>query len=129
LAALAVEVDERFHAAMDDDFDTAVAVAALFDLGRAINRARGERQPAAAIEPARGKLVELAAVLGLELETAEAAGIGDAAPFIDLLVEVRNELRAAKQWALSDRIRDGLSALGIVVEDTATGSTWERRKA
>ena len=86
-------------------------------------------QPAAAIEPARRKLVELAAVLGLELATAEAAGVGDAAPFIDLLVEVRNELRAAKQWALSDRIRDGLSALGIVVEDTATGSIWESRKA
>ena len=49
LAALAAEVDRRFHAAMDDDFDTPVAVAALFDLGRAINRARSARQPAATI--------------------------------------------------------------------------------
>ena len=128
LAALAGEVDRRFHAAMDEDFDTPVAVAALFDLGRAINRARTARQPAAAIEPARLKLIELAGVLGLRLEE-EAAPAGEAAPFIDLLVRVRDELRAAKQWALADQIRDELAERGITVEDGATGSTWTRRKA
>ncbi len=129
LTALADEADRRFHAAMDDDFETPVAVAALFDLGRAINRARTEGRSAATIEPARRRLVELAGVLGLRLEPETGAGAGAAGPFIDLLVRVRDELRTAKQWALADRIRDGLAERGIVVEDGATSSTWTRRKA
>ena len=129
LATLAAEVDARFHAAMDDDFDTPVAVATLFDLGRAINRARTGQAPAAAVEPARRKLVELAGILGLDLEASEGRATGDAEPFIDLLVRVRDDLRAAKQWALSDKIRDELADLGIAVEDAPTGSTWSRRKA
>src|SRR5690606_968175 len=102
LCNLAAEVNERFHAAMDDDFNTPMAVAALFDLGTAINRARGEGMSAGAIEPARRKLVELAEVLGLDLSPAEMPVAGDAEPFIDLLVEVRSKLREAKQWQLSD---------------------------
>jgi cysteinyl-tRNA synthetase len=47
-----------------------------------------------------------------------------AAPFIDLLVEVRGDLRAAKQWAAADKIRNQLNALGIVIEDTPTGAEW-----
>jgi cysteinyl-tRNA synthetase len=129
LAALAAETERRFHAAMSADFETPGAVAALFELGRAINRARAGRRSPAALEPARRTLVDLAGVLGLPLETDGTTGAGDAAPFIDLLVGVRDELRAAKQWALSDRIRDGLAERGIAGEDGATGSTWSRRKA
>lgn len=127
LSRLAGEVDSRFHAAMDDDFTTPVAVAALFDLGTAINRARGEGKAAAAIEPARRKLAELADVLGLDLTPVAAAETGDAAPFIDLLVRVRTELRAAKQWQLSDVIRDELATLEIELEDTPAGPIWTRR--
>ncbi|CAA9581028.1 MAG: Cysteinyl-tRNA synthetase [uncultured Thermomicrobiales bacterium] len=129
LPALAAETERRFHAAMSDDFDTPGAVAALFALGRAINRARAERRPPGTIEPARRTLIALAGVLGLPLAIDETTGAGDAAPFIELLVGVRDELRAAKQWALSDRIRDGLAERGITLEDGATGSTWSRRKA
>ncbi len=124
LAALGRETDDRFHAAMDDDFNTSAAVAALFDLGRGINRARAEGRPAAAIEPARATLIELAGVLGLDLGRSETAGDGDAAPFIDLLVALRGELRAAKQWALADRIRDGLAEREIAIEDSPTGTNW-----
>jgi cysteinyl-tRNA synthetase len=128
LCRLADEVELRFHAAMDDDFMTPVAVAALFDLGTAINRARGAGKAASAIEPARLKLVELAEVLGFDLcAPAASAGTGDAAPFIDLLVRVRGELRAAKQWQLSDLIRGELSNLEIELEDTPTGTEWTRR--
>src|SRR5690606_25679127 len=101
LCELATEVDQRFHAAMDDDFNTPMAVAALFDLGTAINRHRGEGVSAGAIEPARQKLVELAEVLGLDLSPVAATGAGDGEPFMDLLVRVRSELRGAKQWQLS----------------------------
>ena len=48
-----------------------------------------------------------------------------AAPFIDLLIALRKELREAKQYALADRIRNGLGELGIVLEDGAGGTTWK----
>jgi cysteinyl-tRNA synthetase len=118
--------DIAFHAAMDDDFDTPLAVAALFDLARSINRARTEGLSEADIEPARTKLNELSSVLGLDLTEPAPESSGDAAPFVDLLVAIRDELRAAKQWELADRIRDGLAAKGILIADGADGSTWRK---
>jgi cysteinyl-tRNA synthetase len=119
-------VDETFHAAMDDDFDTPGAVAALFELARSINRARSEGASESSLEPARAKLKELADVLGLDLSEPATESTGDAKPFIDLLVSVRDDLRTAKQWALSDRIRDGLAAEGITIADGPNGSTWRK---
>ena len=52
----------------------------------------------------------------------------DAAPFIDLLLRVRQELRQRREWALSDLIRDELAALEVMVEDTPAGATWSRRR-
>lgn len=125
LSQLVVDVDARFHEAMSDDFDTPGAVAALFDLARAINRANAANPTTPAIGPARDKLIELATVLGLDLATPERqATLADAAPFIELLLNIREELRAAKAWALADKIRDELAGLGIVVEDEASGTTW-----
>jgi len=118
----AAESEMRFRTAMDDDFNTPVAVSVLFDLARSANRAEG-----AARHVLQAKLVELAGVLGLPLGVSPDNGSGDAAPFIDLLISIRNELRAAKQWALSDRIRDGLAERGIIVEDSANGATWRRK--
>jgi cysteinyl-tRNA synthetase len=128
LTALVEETDRRFHTAMDDDFNAPEAMAALFDLARAINRARGEGQPAATIEPARAKLIELASVLGIDLVARPDRADVDAAPFIDLLLRVREELRQRREWALSDLIRDELGRLEVVVEDTPAGATWARRK-
>jgi cysteinyl-tRNA synthetase len=127
LVALTAETDRQFHAAMDDDFNTPVAVSTLFDLARAINRTRAEGADAKAIEPARQTLVALAGVLGLDLLAQPEAEAGDAAPFIDLLLRVRQDLRAAKQWALADTIRDDLANLGIEVEDTPAGPVWSRK--
>jgi cysteinyl-tRNA synthetase len=127
LAALSAETDRRFHEAMNDDFNAPEALAALFDLARAINRSRGERQAGFQIEPARLKLVELATVLGIELE-ADDVSVTDAAPFIDLLLRVREELRQRREWALSDLIRDELGKLEVAVEDIPAGATWSRRK-
>ena len=111
---------ERFGAAMDDDLNTPQALAVLFDLAKEINRARDDGRGIAA---AQGLLLELADVLGLRLEQAEQAI--EAAPFIDLLVRVRGDLRAAKQWQMSDLIRDGLAALKITLEDGPQGTTWK----
>ncbi len=114
---------ERFVEAMDDDLNTPRALAALFELARDINRGRAQGSDAG---EAQGLLRELAGVLGLTLE-AGAARQQEAAPFIDLLLAVRAELRAAKQWALSDRIRDGLGALDIEIKDSPEGTTWKAR--
>jgi cysteinyl-tRNA synthetase len=89
-------------------------------LTREVNRRRDGGLPFAA---AQGLLRELAGVLGFALSAPAAAG-AEAAPFIDLLVEVRRELREAKQWALSDRIRDGLKERGVEVKDGPEGTTW-----
>jgi cysteinyl-tRNA synthetase len=128
LAALAEDVRRRFHQAMDDDFNAPEALAALFDLARAINRARGAGESAEAIEPARVTLLDLAGVLGLDLETDSGLTAADAAPFIDLLLRVREELRQRREWALSDLIRDELGKLEVVVEDTPAGATWTQRR-
>ncbi|KSW27023.1 MULTISPECIES: cysteine--tRNA ligase [unclassified Pseudomonas] len=118
---------ERFAAAMDDDFNTPEAVAVLFEMAREVNRLReADLQAAAALA---AKLRELAGLLGvLQLEPdaflqAGAAGKVDAAQ-VEALIQARLEARAAKNWAESDRIRDELTAMGVVLEDGKGGTTW-----
>lgn len=122
LNAQAEATRRAFEEAMDDDFNTSAALAALFDLVRAINTARDQGATQAQLQPAQDTLRELTGVLGLRLEEKE--GKADAVPFIELLIEVRNELRKQKLWTLSDLIRDRLKALGIQLEDTRDGTTW-----
>lgn len=118
---------ERFAAAMDDDFNTPEAVAVLFEMAREVNRLReADLQAAAALA---AKLRELAGLLGvLQLEPdaflqAGAAGKVDAAQ-VEALIQARLEARTAKNWAESDRIRDELTAMGVVLEDGKGGTTW-----
>ncbi len=118
---VASEYQKRFIEAMDGDLNTAGALATLFDLAREINRARDEGR---SIEQAQAMLRSLAGVLGLALREPDAAT--DAAPFIDLLVNLRNELRAEKQFAMADSVRNRLAGLGIILEDEAAGTRWRR---
>jgi cysteinyl-tRNA synthetase len=111
---------ERFTTSMDDDLNTPQALAVLFELAKEINRCRDEKR---GVGDAQALLLELADVLGLRLE--EGGGAIEAAPFIDLLVQIRNELRAAKQFELSDRIRDGLAGLNVSLEDGPAGTSWK----
>ena len=126
LAGEAERARERFVAAMDDDFNTPDALATLHDLARAINRARDASASAEAVEAAQARLRELGGVLGLDLTSAPAAPRADGLtePLIRLLIGVRADLRQARQWALSDKIRDGLAEMGVVLEDTAAGTTF-----
>jgi len=125
LHAAAGEAETTFYEAMDDDFDTPSAIAALFELARTINRSRSAGADPAAVAAAQTTLVRLSGILGLDLQEQESEST-DAAPFIDLLVSLRQELRAAKQWALADRIRDQLLEQGITIEDQATGTVWRK---
>ena len=107
---------------MDDDFNTPLAIAALHELVKATNTARDNGATDEQLKPAQATLRELTGVLGLQLK--EKQGSGDADKFIDLLVEVRSEVRKQKLWAMSDSIRDKLNELGVAIEDTKDGTQW-----
>jgi cysteinyl-tRNA synthetase len=125
LSRAAEAARDQFEAAMDDDFNTPIALAGLFDLARAINRAQDESPGTPEVRWAQARLEDLAAVLGLTLAEPETTAV-DSAPFVDLLVEVRQKLREAKQFELADEVRDRLADLGISIEDSADGSRWRQ---
>jgi cysteinyl-tRNA synthetase len=122
LISQAEATKQAFIEAMDDDFNTPLALATLFELVKAINTARDAGATAEQLQPAQAILRELTGVLGLRL--AEKTDTLGAAKFIDLLVEVRAEVRKQKLWALSDMIRDRLKELGVILEDSREGTTW-----
>ncbi|OHX19192.1 cysteine--tRNA ligase [Chromobacterium sphagni] len=114
----------RFKTAMDDDFNTAEAMAVLFELAGEVNKSR---------DPAQARVLkDLAGVLGFLTRDPEAflkgaAGEGElSAEEVEALIQARKDARAAKNWAESDRIRDELTANGIVLEDGAAGTSWRR---
>ena len=117
----------RFGEAMDDDFNSPEACAVLFEMAREINRLRDTDIQAAAALAAR--LKELAGVLGvLQMDPdaflqAGAAGKVDASE-VEALIAARLQARADKNWAESDRIRDQLTDMGVVLEDGKGGTTW-----
>lgn len=122
---------QAFADAMDDDFNTAEAMAVLFDLAKETNRLREAGQAQA--DQAASLLQELAGVLGLlqdnpeeYLQSAPQQDGALSAEEIDDLLAQRQQARADKNWAESDRIRDLLQEQGIVVEDTAKGAIWRR---
>ena len=111
---------------MDDDFNTPVALSALFELARTINREEDAGAPTAAVSFAQARLKRLAGVLGLTLSAPRRDASVDIEPFVDMLLEVRQELRSRKQWDLADSIRTRLEELGVRLEDTSSGSVWRR---
>jgi cysteinyl-tRNA synthetase len=127
LAGAAVQARAGFGEAMDDDFNTAGALGALFEMVTAINRGRDAGVGGAPFVAAQETLLELASVLGLQLAAAPPQ-TAEAAPFIELLLELRAKLRVAKQYALADEVRQRLTDLGVVVEDTREGSTWRMER-
>ena len=119
--------EKAFCAAMDDDFNTPVALGVMFDLAREINRQR-EENPDLAAQLGR-LLIKLGGVLGFLQSSPETflQGQDDGgvdAAHIESLIKQRREARASKDWAMADKIRDELASLKVVVEDSADGSTW-----
>jgi cysteinyl-tRNA synthetase len=146
---------QKFIAAMDDDFNTSQAVAVLFHLARDINKAD---ETGADASMARDTLKELGGVLGLTFKAAEAApldtqalqklvqsiygkireanvaGIStekvpdDADSLMAILISIRSELRKVKRFPLADELRNGLTGIGIALEDTSQGTVWKRKR-
>jgi cysteinyl-tRNA synthetase len=111
-----------FTESMDDDFNTAGALGYLFELVRVINQAKDAGIKAEIITDGQDLLRELMGVLGLRAEHATAGG--EATAFIELLIELREELREQKLWSLADKIRSRLAEIGVLLEDSKEGTTW-----
>lgn len=119
---------ERFNEAMNDDFNTPVAIAVLFDLVREINRVRDEDKQLAADLAAQ--LNQLADVLGILQQTPadflKAGAQEDEVQKIEGLIAARNAARVNKQWQEADRIRNELVSLNVILEDSAQGTVWRK---
>ena len=119
--------EEDFRASMDDDFNTARAIAILFDLARLAKNSKSS--PENRLDAAR-MLLKLGKVLGFfqHPETRLCKQMPDLSKaLVDLILGYRTQARTEKNWAKSDQIRDDLKALGIEIKDGPTGSTWDQR--
>lgn len=118
--------EQKFHTAMQDDFNTPEALGVLFDLVREINRLRvSETEQALQHAALLLKLAAVLGILGADPEIFLRAGNADAdAGHIDALIAQRNQARADKNWAEADRIRDELKALQVVLEDKEGVTGW-----
>ena len=125
-------LQNRFHAAMDDDFNTAEAIAVLFEGAREVNRLKSDQPDLALL--AANQLKSMANILGLlqtEPEEFLKSATGTANNVMDeeaiqVLIQQRLDARSNKNWAEADRIRNVLNDQGIVLEDAAGKTTWRR---
>lgn len=116
------DIFDKFEAAMDDDFNTADAIAAVFELVKFANTNATESSSKEYAEGLKKKLLTLTDILGLKVEKKEEMLDAD----IDALIAERQQARKDKKFARADEIRDTLLAQGIVLEDTREGVRWKR---
>ena len=115
-------LNEKFDAAMDDDFNTADAVSVIFEMVKLTNTRMKESSSKEAVEKAYGKLTLLCGILGIEAERKEELLDAD----IEALIEERQMARKNRDFARADEIRNELLEKGIVLEDTREGVRWKR---
>ena len=122
------EYGSRFKAAMDDDFNTALALSVMADVRQALNKVL-EQGPQEQQGYLAGLLHSFGEVLGLFQQDSEAffdSDKGDDVEFIKALITARNKARDDKDWAKADQVRDELKTRGIVLEDAAGKTVWRR---
>jgi cysteinyl-tRNA synthetase len=128
LAAKVAAIEEAFQDAMNDDFNTALASAALFDMAREINTyLKNEVLDKAALEKAAASYTALLNIMGLDFAAEGAVDDGLVDDLMNLLIDLRKQARAEKNYAMADQIRNQLSEIGVLLEDTKQGTTWKRK--
>jgi cysteinyl-tRNA synthetase len=133
-----IQLRESFLGKMDDDFNTGGATADLFEMARALNRYIDQTKLEESAKPQELDILrqglsilrEMAALLGIfRKPVAVSSGQGDSAGVVaglmELVVHLRAEARAKRDFATSDAIRDGLKKIGIAIQDGKQGTTWE----
>jgi len=119
--------EENFIRAMDDDFNTAVAITAIFQLVTEINILMGEGTlPKNFLTAAGEKLIQLMDILGIKIKSDSTEASTDENAEIEAFIAARQDARKNKNFAESDRIRDELLSRGIILEDTREGVRWHR---
>ena len=113
---------KKFDEVMDDDFNTADAISAIFELVKFANTSVGEGASAAYIRALKEEIVELMDSCGLSVERGQEILDSE----IESLIRERQEARKAKNFARADEIRDQLLEKGIILEDTREGVKWKR---
>ena len=114
---------DKFIEAMDDDFNTADAIGALFEMVRKINTMTAEHPTKALAIACHDRLMELADILGILSAKAEEENLDEK---VEAMIQARQEARKAKNFAEADRIRDELKAMNIILEDTPQGVKWKK---
>ncbi|MBR2214498.1 MAG: cysteine--tRNA ligase [Selenomonadaceae bacterium] len=131
LANKAAQLLADFYEALEDDFNTALAVSEMFALSKEINIyyqevTQGTAFDATGFKKAAEAYREMAAVLGLFEQDSRKADDALIGKLMELIIAIRQEARGAKNWAVADKIRDGLKEAGIILEDTKTGVRWKQ---
>lgn len=132
----ALKAEQDFYEAMDDDFNTALAISVMFGLAKEINiyhsAVAAGKIPCdtAAVGAVRDIYFGMADILGLLVQ--ERTGRVDAAgelveQLMNIIINIRQDARKKKDWATADGIRDGLSAVGVILEDSPQGIRWKKR--
>ena len=124
------DLERRCREAMADDLNSPMVISAMFDWVRIINQAAEGQQSFTAEDLATLKSTVhryLFDILGLRNEKAATAGGGKdmVTPLVEMLLNMRMEAKAAKDWATSDRIRDELTSIGVRVKDRKDGFDWD----
>ena len=123
-----LDYEQRFDAALDDDFNTPIAISILFEISKQINLEKEKDVDFASA--LSGLLVRLCGYLGILQNNPEdflKHGVQLSDEEIDQKIKDRNLARSEKDFALSDQIRDELEAHGIILEDSAEGTLWRRK--
>jgi cysteinyl-tRNA synthetase len=123
------EIESRCAEAMADDLNSPIVISTMFDYVRLFNQLSEGKQTLTAEDKAKAEATVqrwVFDILGLENEKAEATGGKDmVSPLVTMLLDMRMQAKADKNWALSDEIRDKLTAIGIRVKDRKDGYDWE----
>lgn len=132
LIAKAKQCKQNFFEAMDDDFNTALAIANMFDLSKEINIYYNEVTSGkvacskVAVDTALDVFSEMADIIGILEEDDNSADDGLVDNLMNLIIDIRQNARKNKDWATADKIRDELKNIGITLEDSPTGVRWKK---
>ncbi|MEM1515872.1 MAG: cysteine--tRNA ligase [Thermoproteota archaeon] len=129
LLAQVREAKKKFEEAMDDDFNTPLAIAAIFDIVKSINNYANKNSSIE--ETAKREVYEtirilMEEILGIKIEVKDREKFGSdlISSLVEIILEVREEMRKRKEWKISDEIRDKMRKLGFIIEDALQGTKW-----
>lgn len=132
LIAKAKQCKQNFFEAMDDDFNTALAIANMFDFSKEINIYYNEVTSGkvacskVAVDTALDVFSEMADIIGILEDDDKSADDGLVDNLMNLIIDIRQNARKNKDWATADKIRDELKNIGITLEDSPTGVRWKK---